>query len=120
MQRQRLPAHDGYCLVRREITPIVFEHGKIECGDQSICRVASHQINLFLAEGAVQQTQIHGPGSSGKPEAVSFSETLESIGPLHEFVPKPGPPLWGVWGRSRDGVQMQPARVLSADHNGER
>ena len=120
MQRQCLPADDGYGFIGRKISAIIFEHGKIECGDQAVGRIAGHQIHLLLAQRSIQEAQVHSPGSSGKLQAVGLSESLEPVRAFHEFVPEPSPPARRVAGRFRDRMQLQPARVFSADHNGER
>src|SRR6516164_3181495 len=46
--------HHGHSFVRREIMAVVFEHRQLEGGDQSVGRVAGHQVHLLLRKCAIE------------------------------------------------------------------
>src|SRR5579863_5559967 len=118
--RQRLAAHDGDSLVRREVVPVVLEDGHVERGDQSVGRAARNQIHLLLLQSAIEQPQIHDARRRRELESVGARQALIPVGPLHELVAESGAPLGRVARRFRDGVEIQAPRVRAADYDGER
>ena len=119
MPSQHFAPDDGDGFVRREIMAVVLEHKKIECRDQAVGHVSRSQVNLFVPEGARQQTQIHDAGRLGEAESVGRRQSLVAVGALHEFVAEAGTPLRSEGGRLRDGFQTQAASVIAANFYGE-
>src|SRR5215469_7965829 len=98
---------------------IVLQNEQIEGGDEAIGGVAGDQIYLLVLQGPRQQTKIHDARRLGKMQVIGGNQSLEAIGPLHEFVAKAGAPMRRVGGSFGDGCQMQAASIVAANFNGE-
>src|SRR3954471_6888426 len=115
MPCQRFAADDRHGLVRWKVVAIIAEHEEIKSGDQAVSGVPGDQVDLFILERAVEESEIHNAWRFCKSQAVGRNQALVSVRALHELVTKSRTPLWCIGSGLRNGLQVQPSRVFAAN-----
>src|SRR5258705_3263399 len=112
--------HDGYGFVGWKVMAVILQNRQTQCRDQSVGCIARDQIHLFLLQSACEKSEVHDAWGLGEIQVVGGGESFVAVRTLHEFVTEAGTPLRRVRSGLGDRLQMQPARIVTAKHDGER
>src|SRR5690348_10287409 len=87
--------------------------------DESIRRIAGHDIDLVIDKSAIEKAEIHDVGRSGEVETVTLAPAAETVGAFQKFITDADTPLGGNGSEIGHGAEMEALRIIASDNHGK-
>src|SRR5882724_10482749 len=87
--------------------------------NEAVGGVAGDDVDFFVDEGAVDETEIHHAGRGGKMQTVKLAPAAKTVRALEEFVSEARAHLGDVWDDVAGVAEVQALCIVTTNHHGK-